>query len=171
MSEGPPRRHASEEVPGGRAAGVPAFRIRDMRAVDLAQVVEIESDCFATPWSARTFLNLLRRPNAALYVAENNLGDVLGYAVAWFSGPECELGDLAVRPDRRRGGIGLALVRAILDEARARGAHEVFLEVRESNEGARKLYERVGFEASGRRPRYYTDPVEDAVIMRRTPAR
>lgn len=139
-----------------------------MRPADLPQVLDIETASFATPWSSRTFLNLLRRPNAALLVAEDARRTILGYAVVWFAGPEGELGDLAVRDDRRRSGIGGALVEAVLAEAGARGASEVYLEVRESNESARTLYGRLGFEVIGRRPGYYAEPVEDALIMRRS---
>lgn len=167
---GPPRRRAAEGT-GAETRGAPGIRIRDMRAADLPQVLDIESASFATPWSSRTFLNLLRRPNAALFVAEDSARRVLGYAVVWFAGPEGELGDVAVRSERRRTGIGTALVDRVLAEAAERGAGEVYLEVRESNEGARKLYERLGFEIVGRRPSYYTDPVEDALLMRVSVAR
>lgn len=143
-----------------------ALRIRDMRAADLPQVLDIESASFATPWSSRTFLNLLRRPNAALFVAEDSARRVLGYAVVWFAGPEGELGDVAVRGERRGTGIGTALVRRVLAEASERGATEVYLEVRESNEAARRLYRRLGFEVAGRRSAYYTEPVEDAILMK-----
>lgn len=137
-----------------------------MRSTDLAQVLEIETASFATPWSSRTFLNLLRRPNAALFAAEDVPGSILGYAVVWFAGPEAELGDLAVAPELRRRGVGSALVDAAIREAAGRGATEIYLEVRESNEGARLLYERHGFEVVNRRIGYYTDPVEDALVMR-----
>jgi len=142
-----------------------------MRAADLPQVLDIESTSFATPWSPRTFLNLLRRPNTALFVAEDSARRVLGYSVIWFAGPDGELGDVAVRGERRRSGIGTALVEAVLAEAGERGATEVYLEVRESNEGAKRLYGRLGFEVVGRRPAYYAEPVEDALLMRVSTAR
>ena len=145
------------------AAGV---RIREMRSSDLASVLEIENASFATPWSSKTFLNLLRRPNAALFVAEEAPHRLVGYAVVWFAGPEAELGDLAVTSESRRRGVGTALVGAVLEEAGQRGATEVYLEVREGNEAARRLYERHDFEVMNRRVNYYTDPVEDALVMR-----
>ena len=138
-----------------------------MRSSDLTQVLEIENASFATPWSSKTFLNLLRRPNAALLIAEDVPGSVIGYAVIWFAGPEGELGDLAVRPGLRRNGVGSALVEAALGEAQLRGSREVYLEVRESNEAARRLYEKHRFDVVNRRPSYYADPVEDALVMRR----
>ncbi|MDH3733183.1 MAG: ribosomal protein S18-alanine N-acetyltransferase [Gemmatimonadota bacterium] len=138
-----------------------------MRSADLPQILEIENASFATPWSPKTFLNLLRRPNAALFTAEYVPGDVVGYAVIWFAGPEGELGDLAVRAEGRRRGVGSALVEAALSEAARRASQEVYLEVRESNLAARNLYERHGFEVVNRRTGYYSDPVEDALVMRR----
>jgi ribosomal-protein-alanine acetyltransferase len=150
----------------GKTPGVGEPRIRAMRAVDLAQVLEIETASFATPWSSKTFLNLLRRPNAALFVAEDFPGSVIGYAVIWFAGPEGEIGDLAVRSTVRRRGVASTLMESVTAEAVERGATEIYLEVRESNEAARALYERHGFEVVNRRPRYYSDPVEDALVMR-----
>ena len=142
-----------------------------MRAGDLAQVLQIEAASFATPWSSRTFLNLLRRPNAALFAAEAIPDRIVGYAVVWFAGPEGELGDLAVAATARRRGIGSDLVSAILEEAAAREATEIYLEVRESNTAARVLYEHHAFEVVNRRAEYYADPVEDALVMRRLLAR
>ncbi len=139
-----------------------------MRSADLAQVLEIEEASFATPWSSKTFLNLLRRPNAALFAAEEVPGSLIGYAVVWFAGPEGELGDLAVQSAWRRRGVASALIEAVVGEAAERGATEIYLEVRESNEAARGLYRRHGFEVINQRPRYYSDPVEDAIVMRRT---
>lgn len=150
-----------------RLAPQPGLRIRDMRSADLPGVMEIEKASFATPWSSKTFLNLLRRPNAALFVAEDGPDRLVGYAVVWFAGPEAELGDLAVAAGARGRGFGSALVSKVLEEAGRREVTEVYLEVRESNEAARRLYERHDFEVVNRRQRYYTDPVEDALVMRR----
>jgi ribosomal-protein-alanine N-acetyltransferase len=137
-----------------------------MRSADLVQVLEIEEASFATPWSSRTFLNLLRRPNVALFAAEDVPGSLIGFAVVWFAGAEGELGDLAVQSAWRRRGVASALIEAVVREAAERGATEIYLEVRESNEAARGLYERHGFEVINQRTRYYSDPVEDALVMR-----
>lgn len=143
----------------------PGLRIREMRSADLAGVLEIENASFATPWSSKTFLNLLRRPNAALFVAKDGPEKLVGYAVVWFAGPEAELGDLAVAVASRGRGVGSALVERVLEEATGRDVTEVYLEVREGNEAARRLYERHDFEVVNRRVNYYADPVEDALVM------
>lgn len=142
-------------------------RVRRLAEADLPQVVAIEEASFRTPWSERTFRNLLRRPDARLFSVEAGGGRVVGYAAVWFAGREGELGDLAVDPEARRLGIGTRLVDAVLAEARARGAHRISLQVREGNRAAQSLYRSRGFEVVRRFPRYYADPTEDALIMRR----
>lgn len=154
--------------------GPPGVTIRPMRSADLAEVLRIENACFTVPWSGRTFRGLLDRSNASLVVAQEGSpgGPIAGYAVLWVAGGEAELGDLAVDPQRRRRGVGSGLLAAALEEAARRGARAVFLEVRDSNRAARRLYERGGFRVVGVRSRYYIRPVEDALVMRRevTPA-
>lgn len=136
-----------------------------MRRQDVREVAEIERRSYSLPWSAFTFRSLLRRPNAVLLVAEESKG-VAGYAALWLAADEAELGNLAVRPGRRGRGIGRTLLRRTLEEAARRGARAVFLEVRESNVAARRLYEASGFRIVGSRPDYYASPREDALVMR-----
>jgi ribosomal-protein-alanine N-acetyltransferase len=142
------------------------LNIRRMRLADLARVMEIELQSFTMPWSEATFRGLLRRSDADLFVAEEKTV-VVGYSVFWCVLDQGELGNVSVAPGWRRRGIGEALVRAVLTHARDRGVREIFLEVRVSNMGAQKLYERYGFQQVGRRRNYYTEPVEDALVMRR----
>jgi len=70
-----------------------------------------------------------------------------------------------VLPQYRGRGMGSAVLRHVLNEARQLGATRATLEVRASNEGARRLYERLGFHLAGVRPNYYSSPVEDALIL------
>ncbi len=79
---------------------------------------------------------------------------------------EAEILNLGVAEPVRRRGIARALVRSLLAEFSGRGVRTVFLEVRESNRPARRLYESFGFREVGRRSRYYRQPVEDAVVLR-----
>lgn len=139
--------------------------IGELRAADLPEVVEIERTSFRLPWSESAFRALMRRENTTLLAARRE-GRVVGYAVVWFAAEEGELGDIAVRPDERRAGVGRRLLEAVQRESGRRGAHRLFLQVRESNIPARKLYEQTNFRQSGRRPGYYRYPPEDAVIMR-----
>jgi ribosomal-protein-alanine N-acetyltransferase len=143
------------------------FVLRPMQETDLRQVLHIERRSFTIPWSDATFRGLLRRQSTAMLVAER-AGRVVGYAVLWFAADEAELGDMAVLPEARRRGLGRWLLDAALAEAARRGAKRVYLEVRESNGTARSLYEKAGFEASGVRPDYYSEPKEDAILMTRS---
>lgn len=132
---------------------------------DVTEVAEIERRSYSLPWSTFTFRALLRRPNAVLLVAEEGRG-LAGYAALWLAAEEAELGNLAVRPGRRGRGIGRLLLDHILRAAAARGARQIFLEVRESNAVARRLYEAAGFRIVGTRQDYYASPREDALVMR-----
>jgi ribosomal-protein-alanine N-acetyltransferase len=153
---------AERLAPGGGAA---AFRIRFARENDLEGVMEIERASFSVPWKEATFAGLMKRTDSDLLVAESG-GEVVGYAACWTVLDQAELGNVAVAERARATGIGGALVDAVVDRVRARGAGECFLEVRESNEEAQSLYRQRGFAVVGRRPRYYAHPTEDALVMR-----
>lgn len=159
MATGAGRREA---LPGD--ATPPA--VRTARPADLPAMVRIERTSFPIPWSEGAFRTVMRRPDARLIVADR-AGEVVGYAAAWFAADEAELGDLAVHPDRRRQGVGTRLVEAVVAEARRREARHLFLQVRESNRGAIRLYRGSGFRKVGRRPRYYRSPTEDALVLLR----
>ncbi len=139
--------------------------VRAMRLADLDEVMVIERRSFSAPWEESTFRGLMRRPSAALLVAETD-DELTGYSVMWFAADEGELGDIAVVPERRGEGIGRRLLRESISVAASRGTRSLYLEVRESNDVARRLYEKVGFNVVGVRKQYYTEPVEDAIVMR-----
>lgn len=146
-----------------------AVSVRTMRPADLPAVMRIERRSFTMPWQETTFRALMRRPSAALLTAELSepaATTVVGFSVLWFAADEAELGDLAVDPDFRGRGIGRLLLEASVDTARRRGAGALYLEVRESNAAARALYDGRGFATVGRRPGYYSEPREDACVMR-----
>lgn len=139
--------------------------IRRLTRRDLPAVLEIERASFTMPWRPSTFESLFTRTDTDLLAAEVE-GRLCGYAVCWTILDQAELGNVAVRAEERGSGVGRRLVEAALEMARARGAEECFLEVRESNRAARDLYAKSGFEVVGERRRYYTQPVEDAFVMR-----
>ena len=89
-----------------------------------------------------------------------------GFVVARSLGSEWEIENVVVAGERRRSGIGSALMQALLQNLRSSGVAGVLLEVRESNTAARRLYEKLGFALEGRRRGYYQDPVEDALLFR-----
>jgi len=143
----------------------PDFRIRRMREADLPRVMVIEDACFSTPWKEATFRGLMKRTDTDLFVAELD-GDVAGYAACWTVIDQSELGNVAVSPRARGLGMGGALVDTVVERVKERGAHEVFLEVRESNHVAQGIYRDRGFIVVGRRRSYYAQPTEDALVMR-----
>jgi ribosomal-protein-alanine N-acetyltransferase len=139
--------------------------VRAMRLADLDEVMVIERRSFSAPWEESTFRGLMRRPSAALLVAETD-DELTGYSVMWFAADEGELGDIAVVPERRGEGIGRRLLRESISVAVSRRTRSLYLEVRESNDGARRLYEKVGFSVVEVRKQYYAEPVEDAIVMK-----
>jgi len=148
---------------------IPAHAIiRAAAAGDISLVGAIERDAFADPWSQMSFQELLASRAAIFLVgARQDPELVLGYVVALAVADQAEILNLAVVESARRQGLGGELLDAAIAAVSARGAREVFLDVRESNKQALALYGSRGFAALGRRNRYYKNPVEDALILRR----
>lgn len=150
-------------------AGLNETLIRHGRAADLDEVVELERACYSDPWPATAFASLPGNPRVYFAVAESPVAKTItGYVVAWFVLDEGEVANLAVASGVRRQGIGSALLDAAIRESTGRGVSDLYLEVRESNQSARRLYASRGFEEVSRRKGYYRAPVEDALILRRT---
>lgn len=152
------------------------IEIMPMEIEDVDEVYAIEKECFSNPWSKRIFLtevkqNLLGYSFA--YVAkeiekQNEKiinSKVVGYTVFWKFGDEIHIGNLAVKKEYRRRGIGSLLLQKVLEFARELKSTYVTLEVRQSNYAAINLYKRFGFKVIGVRKGYYTNPTEDALIM------
>ncbi len=146
------------------------FNIRRVEPQDLPRIAAIEAAAYpwATHWTPESYLCPPGGERWA-YVAQGERG-VAGFVLARWVGGEMEILNLAVEPEERRRGAGRALVAAALEEGAGRGAAQVFLEVRESNRAAREFYSRLGFAVCGRRPGYYQEPEEDAVLMARAVA-
>lgn len=144
-------------------SGTPTLRV--MTADDLARVMEIERASFTTPWTRATFLGLLSRPDSYLVVAEIE-ARVVAYAAFWQVLDQAELGDIAVDPEWRRRGLGALVLEHVMSQAAQQGVRELYLEVRESNRTAQRLYERYGFRIVGHRRNYYSGPREDARVLR-----
>lgn len=139
------------------------MKIRQMNTADLEQVMLIEKTSFPNPWSRNSFITELKSNPLAHYLVAQEGDKMLGYAGIWVIFTEAHIATVAVDPRYRRQGVATALISALFEEARCRGATKITLEVRPSNTGARRLYERFGFIVRGRRKNYY--PGEDALIM------
>lgn len=140
--------------------------LREMLVEDLDEVMEIENDLFAAPWTKEGYFTFLTRDDSMFLVVEEK-GHILGYCGLLMVLDEGDVTNVAVRRDRQREGIGHFLMDSLVRLAAERGITTIHLEVRESNGTARRLYERMGFVQDGIRRHYYTDPVEDAVLMTR----
>jgi ribosomal-protein-alanine N-acetyltransferase len=139
------------------------YRIRPARTADVPALVALERITFSDPWSRGDFVECL---DAGLPVFVAEAGDRLaGYIVGRSVLDEAEILNLSVDLAARRRGVGHALVARVMDTFAAAGVGRVFLEVRESNLAAQRLYTAFGFRAVGRRSRYYRAPTEDAVVL------
>ena len=139
-------------------------RLQDDR--DLDGVLDVESESFTNPWTREMYAwELQNRSVCHIYVVRMDECPVAGFCAFWLVFDEIHINNVAVRPRFRGGGIGTALLRHVLGEARHLGARRATLEVRASNEAARRLYERLGFYVAATRRHYYTNPVEDALIL------
>jgi [ribosomal protein S18]-alanine N-acetyltransferase len=136
-----------------------------MRFEDVAAVHEIERISFRTPWPAYAFEQELRGNRLAHYLVARAGDRVVGFAGVWLMVDEAHVTTFGVHPDWRRQGIGRQLLLNLVELARTIGARRMTLEVRASNDVAQALYRTYGFEEVGRRPRYYTDDGEDALVM------
>ena len=132
---------------------------------DLAAICALEAASFDDPWSEDDFRAAFESPVCEYVIAEDG-GAVIGYALFSSIYEDAEIMSLAVDPERRRGGVGSAMLRRVAECVSIRGAEALFLEVRESNEAAIGLYGSFGFEIIRRIKRYYRMPTEDAIVMR-----
>ena len=140
------------------------MHIRRMDAGDLDRVVEIEAASFADPWSRALIVAELGNGLARPLVAEVE-GRIEGFIFAWIVADETHILDLAVDPALRGNRIGRELTLSALKSGKQEGAAYAVLEVRRSNAAARRLYATLGFRVVGRRPGYYQDNGEDALVM------
>ena len=134
--------------------------------VDIDAVLAIEEASFTSPWTREMYLAELENTGVSFfYLAKTPLGEIIGFCSFWRVVDELHINNLAVMPDLRRRGIGSTLLDFVLKQGVELGARRATLEVRRSNEAARRLYERLGFSVAGVRQAYYTHPVEDALIL------
>ena len=153
--------------------------IRAATAADIPAMLMLERQCVtAAHWTEEQYQQAFQPEGVGrlVLVAESPLplasrpgvvADVAGFLVARHLAAEWELENIVVAPTARRQGLGKRLLEALFSAARETSGGSVFLEVRESSAAARSLYERAGFEQTGRRKGYYADPLEDAVLYRR----
>jgi ribosomal-protein-alanine N-acetyltransferase len=139
--------------------------IRKMTVEDVPDVIDLDRKSFSLPWPERSFrFELTANPASRCWVADLD-GKIVGMIVVWLIQEEAHVATLATHPDFRRRGIATKLLAHALRQLIDEGARSSFLEVRESNFSAQDMYHKFGYEVSGRRPRYYKDNAEDAILM------
>lgn len=137
-----------------------------MNGSHVAAVAALEKLCFSMPWSENAIRSELINPLSLWLVATNEEG-VVGYIGSQAVLDEADVMNVAVVPSCRQNGVASGLVEALVAALSAKGVRCLTLEVRASNEPAKALYRKLGFEEVGRRPNYYQAPREDALILRK----
>ena len=140
-------------------------RVEEMRLDDIEAVHAIERRSFSTPWPANAFHEEITRNRMARYVVARVGDEIVGYAGLWMIVDEGHITTFGVDPAWRRQGIGQRMLLHLADLSSQLGATRMTLEVRASNVAAQALYGKFGFVETGRRPGYYSDDGEEAIVM------
>lgn len=140
-------------------------KVRKMTIDDIDSVFEIELSSFTVPWTKEAFENELNQNQFSHYIVLEYDGKVVGYMGMWMIVDEVHITNIAVLPDYRGYGFGKQLLQTAKEYALEKEARTMTLEVRMSNEVAQNLYKSLGFQFGGIRKKYYTDNLEDAIVM------
>jgi ribosomal-protein-alanine N-acetyltransferase len=153
-----------------------AWTIEPATADLLPDILAIEEACFSAPWTRKMLeAELSGNPFAHFFLArqakaaETEVESIVGYLCYWIVFEEVRLMNLAVIESMRHKGIARSLVMAALQTGLSQSAHRAVLEVRVSNEAAKALYHTLGFHDLAVRPKYYNNPIEDALLMELDP--
>jgi len=147
------------------------MRLRDATTADVSQMLKLEQESSAAAhWGESSYQSFFKPSSAPSFIRvaedDSRSNELRGFLIAGGVGDEWEIESLVVDPLFRRQGLGSCLVSDFMNAAREQGIRNVLLEVRESNEPARRLYEKIGFSIEGRRKDYYRNPNEDAILYR-----
>lgn len=137
--------------------------ITDMDAIGARKAAELEKRCFSSPWELEEYEKSRQREDFSCLCAYIG-GEFSGFLMAFHVLDECHLLDIATEEKFRRQGVGAALIRELMKRAGEKDGSVIYLEVREKNQAARGLYEKLGFSPVGKRKDYYKYPTDDAVL-------
>jgi ribosomal-protein-alanine N-acetyltransferase len=162
-------------TPSSPATGALKLTATDMRVerlqdpgaeADIDAIIALEYESFSNPWPKETLVwELANSDVTRVYLLKDAEDRAIAFCIAWFIFDELHINTLAVSPSRRRQGLATLLLQAVMAEAAHEGVRRATLEVRESNVAALRLYTGLGFSVSAKRPGYYTNPPEDALIL------
>lgn len=141
------------------------LQIRFMEVDDIEGVLKVEHEAFTIPWTRSAFVRELTENPFAHYIVAEWEGEIVGYCGVWIIADEASITNIAVHSEYRGKHIGEALLRSALEMALFAKAKTLSLEVRVSNVVAQSLYKKLGFQEGGIRKKYYTDNLEDALVM------
>ncbi len=139
-------------------------KIEKMSEKHIAQVAEIEESIFSVPWSQKAFKDSLELDNTAFYVAIEEEG-VIGYCGVYKVMNSADITNVAVKKDKRKKGVAKQLLKEAIKDAKSEQIKEIMLEVRESNEAAIFLYEKLDFKVLQNEKNTINIRLEDAIIM------
>ena len=137
-------------------------KIRKMKREDIPNIMRMEKELFTTSWEEEMFIEEIEKQYAYVLEIKNN---IIGYICGWKLLDEFNITNIAVASDFQRKGFGKALVQFLMSKLLDEKCFKYFLEVRESNQVAKKLYEKLGFVVIGSRKNYYHSPEEDAMVL------
>ncbi len=141
--------------------------IRPATLEDVSAMMTLEKHAAtAAHWSAAQYQAIFSGTQACIALVLEEQDAIQGFLIVRGVASEWEIENIAIAATSRRRGLGTRLLREFLKTARSRGATAVYLDVRESNTSARRLYEKCAFSENGRRPNYYRDPEEAAILFR-----
>lgn len=138
--------------------------IRSMQNADIEEVATIEKSIFSMPWSAESFQDSLALEHTIYLIAEVD-GNIAGYCGMYKLFHEGEIVNVAVKPEYRKLGVANIMLKELLRLGAESEVDTFLLEVRESNQAARSLYDKLGFSQMGIRKNFYEKPVENAIVM------
>jgi ribosomal-protein-alanine N-acetyltransferase len=138
--------------------------VRDMGMDDIDNIMEIEKISFVDPWSIKMFQEIIFSPTSRGFIMEHDKA-LVGYAVLYAVDVEAHIMNFAVNPAKRKQGLGRQLLSQVITFLKENDISECYLEVREENRDAQRLYKGFGFEVIGRRKKYYSETGEDALVM------
>lgn len=138
---------------------------RKMTIEDIDQVHAIESSSFSLPWTKESFYYEMTDNEHAYYIVAEEANRLIGFCGMWLIMDQCHITNIAISPEERGKKLGERLMKEAIEVAKSNGAKTMTLEARVSNHVAQNLYRKLGFQNGGIRKRYYSDNLEDAIVM------
>ncbi len=140
------------------------MKSRLMKSEDIEKVYEIENQCFSMPWSKHEIMESFSREDSIYCVIEKD-DVVIGYAALFFVLDEANIINIGINNEYRGIGAGEELLKYLINNVKGKNVSKIFLEVREGNHIAVKLYEKIGFKEIGIRKNFYQNPLENGIVM------